>query len=80
MKNYDLYCKKRNMIITNIVRVLLILLFARGCFNGDHSQDLVIILTFILTYYPSILAKKFGVYLPARLELTITLFIGEAFG
>ena len=78
MKNYDLYCKRRNMIITNIVRILLILLFARGCFKGDHSQDLVIILTFILTYYPSILAKKFGVYLPARLELTITLFIFSA--
>lgn len=78
MKNYDLYCKRRNMIITNIVRALLIFIFVRGFLKGDHSQDLVIILTFILTYYPSILAKKFGVYLPARLELTITLFIFSA--
>ena len=28
-----------------------------------------------MTYYPSILSKRFGVYLPARLEIVITLFI-----
>lgn len=78
MKKYDLYCKKRNMIITNLIRLVLIILFIRGIIIGDHNQDLLIILTFILTYYPSILAKRFGVYLPARLELVITLFIFSA--
>lgn len=78
MKKYDWYCKKRNMIITNLIRLVLIILFIRGIILGDHNQDLLIILTFILTYYPSILAKKFGVYLPARLELIITLFIFSA--
>lgn len=70
--------KKRNMIITNLVRIILIVLFVLGIITGEHSQFLVIILTFILTYYPSILAKRFGVYLPARLELVITLFIFAA--
>lgn len=79
MKTKDIYRRKRiNMIITNLIRVILIILFIRGCYIGDHSQDLVIILTFIMTYYPSILEKKFGVYLPARLEITVTLFIFAA--
>lgn len=70
--------KKRNMIITNLVRIILIVLFIIGIITREYGQFLVIILTFILTYYPSILAKRFGVYLPARLELVITLFIFAA--
>lgn len=64
-----------NIIISNMIRILLIILFIRGWFIGDHSQDFLIIITFFLTYYPSILEKKFGVYLPKRLQLVITLFI-----
>lgn len=79
MKNENFYRKRKiNMIITNFVRLALILLFIRGWIIGDHSQDLVIILTFFMTYYPSILEKRFGVYLPARLEIIITLFIFAA--
>ena len=78
MSKYEIFAKKRNMIITNVVRVLLIFLFLRSFVIKDHSQDLVILLTFFLTYYPSILAKKFGVYLPSKLELIITLFIFAA--
>lgn len=69
---------KITMIVTNIVRVCLVLIFLRGCKIGDHSQDFVIVITFILTFYPSILAKRFGVYLPKRFEVTITLFIFAA--
>lgn len=67
-----------NMIVTNIIRVFLILMFIRACITGDHSQTLVILLTFILTFYPSILSKRFGVYLPNSLEIIITLFIFAA--
>ena len=78
-KTKSLYRKNKiNMIITNIVRLVLIALFIRSCIINDHSQDLVIILTFIMTYYPSILEKRFGVYLPARLEIIMTLFIFAA--
>ncbi len=69
---------KISMIVTNLVRLVLIIMFIRGCINVDHSNTLIIILTFILTYFPSILKKKFGVYLPNRLEITITLFIFSA--
>lgn len=77
--NEELYrSSKVSMIITNLVRLALILMFIRGCVNVDHTHTLIIILTFILTYFPSILKKKFGVYLPSRLEITITLFIFAA--
>ena len=70
--------KGLNIFISNLIRVLLILIFIRGWLVGDHSQDPIIIITFILTYYPSILERKFGVYLPKRLQLIITLFIFAA--
>jgi len=69
---------KIRMIVTNFVRIALILIYIRGWIIQDHSQDFIITLTFFMTYYPSILAKRFGVYLPARLEITITLFIFSA--
>ena len=69
---------KTSMIITNMVRIALICVFIRGFFVGDHSQDFLIILTFFMTYYPSILEKKFGVYLPNTLQIVITLFIFAA--
>lgn len=69
---------KMRMIVTNFVRIALILIYIRGWVTQDHSQDFIIAITFFMTYYPSILAKRFGVYLPARLEITITLFIFAA--
>ena len=76
-KNKNLKSKKNNLngIISNIVRVILVLFFIKGFITGDHSQDFLIIITFILTFYPSILEKRFGVYLPNRLQIIITLFI-----
>ncbi len=77
--NEGIYRKnKTSMIITNVIRILLIALFIRACITVDHTNTLIIILTFILTYYPSILNKRFGVYLPNRLEIVITLFIFAA--
>lgn len=72
--------KKRNlnMILSNIIRVLLVIFLVVNFFTGDHSQDFLIIITFALTYYPSILEKRFGVYLPKRLQIVITLFIFAA--
>ena len=67
-----------SMIITNLVRLALILTYIRGWFVQDHSQDFLIILTFIMTYYPSVLEKRFGVYLPNTLQIIITLFIFAA--
>ena len=69
---------KSSMIITNLVRIALILTYIRGWVMHDHSQDFLIILTFIMTYYPSVLEKRFGVYLPNTLQIIITLFIFAA--
>ena len=69
---------KMRMIVTNFVRIALMLIYIRGWITQDHSQDFIIGITFFMTYYPSILEKRYGVYLPARLEITITLFIFAA--
>ncbi len=79
MKKEKLYRRsKSSMIITNLVRIALIIAFIRGTIVNDHSQDFIIILTFAMTYYPSILEKRFGVYLPNGLQIVITLFIFAA--
>lgn len=69
------YNNGSSMIITNLVRIVLIITYIRSWIVHDHSQDFLIILTFVMTYYPSVLAKKFGVYLPKTLQIIITLFI-----
>ena len=79
MKEHKLNSKKKSsMIITNLVRIALIITYIRGWIVQDHSQDFLVILTFIMTYYPSILEKRFGVYLPNTLQIIITLFIFAA--
>ena len=69
------YSSGSSMVITNLVRIVLIITYIRAWALQDHSQDFLIILTFVMTYYPSLLAKKFGVYLPKTLQIIITLFI-----
>ena len=51
--------RKINMVITNIVRLLLVLIIARGIIVKDYSQIFIAILTIALTFYTSILEKKF---------------------
>lgn len=67
--------KKVNMIITNIVRLLLFLIILRGILVKDYSQLFIAVLTIAMTFYPSLLEKKFGVYLPGSMQIVITLFI-----
>ena len=64
-----------NMCITNIVRLLLVLIIVRGILIKDYNQLFIAVVTIALTYYPSILSKRFGVYLPATMQIVITLFI-----
>ena len=67
--------QKINMVITNVTRILLMLIIFRGIVVKDYNQLFIAFVTIILTYYPSILEKRFGVYLPASMQITITLFI-----
>ena len=46
--------RKINMVITNIVRLLLVLIIARGIIVKDYSQIFIAILTIALTFYPKI--------------------------
>lgn len=74
-KKMEVKTQKINMWITNIVRILLIAIIIRGIIVNDNSQMFIALLTIALTFYPSILSKRFGVYLPASMQIVITLFI-----
>lgn len=74
-KKKEVKTQKINMWITNIVRILLIAIIIRGIIVNDNSQMFIALLTIALTFYPSILSKRFGVYLPASMQIVITLFI-----
>lgn len=67
--------QKINMAITNITRILLALIIVRGILVKDYNQLFIAFITIALTYYPSILEKRFGVYLPSSMQIIITLFI-----
>lgn len=67
--------KKIYMLISNIVRIILLVILIRTIKIQSYNDSFIITLTILLTYYPSILEHKFGVYLPATLQIVITLFI-----
>jgi len=60
------------------IRVLLILVIVESIFTKNYMNTFVGALTFIMTFYPSILRKRFRVYLPSTLQIIITLFIFAA--
>ncbi|MGE5328860.1 MAG: hypothetical protein ACM3KR_05070, partial [Deltaproteobacteria bacterium] len=78
MRNKKRHNKKLNEIISWLVRILLILAFASSIARKDYEGIFLIVLTFILTFYPTILEKQFRVYLPSSFQIVITLFIFAA--
>lgn len=67
-----------NEIISWIVRILLVLAIVESVFSKSYQNTFVASLTFVMTFYPSILRKRFRVYLPSILQVVITLFIFAA--
>lgn len=67
-----------NEVISWIVRVLLIFAIIESIFTKSYQNTFVASLTFGMTFYPSILRKRFRVYLPSTLQVVITLFIFAA--
>lgn len=67
--------KRLNMIITNVIRILLVGIIVLDIVLQDFDNIFIAILTLAMTYYPSLLEKRFGVYLPAHMQIAITLFI-----
>ena len=48
-KNPEKRKKNINMVLSNIIRVLLVIFLIINFFTGDHSQDFLIVITFALT-------------------------------
>ena len=67
-----------NEIISWIIRILLVLAIIESIFAKKYQNTFVGVLTFAMTFYPSILKKRFRVYLPSGLQIIITLFIFAA--
>lgn len=67
-----------NEIISWIVRALLIFAIIESVFSKNYQNTFIASLTFVMTFYPSILRKKFRVYLPSTMQIIITLFIFAA--
>lgn len=67
-----------NEYISWLIRILLVLVIAESIFTKNYMNTFVGALTFVMTFYPSILRKRFRVYLPSPLQITITLFIFAA--
>ena len=67
-----------NEFISWIVRILLVFAIVESIFSKNYQNTFVAGLTFIMTFYPSILRKRLRVYLPSSLQIVITLFIFAA--
>lgn len=67
-----------NEIISWVIRILLIFAVVESLISKNYQSTFVAVLTFIMTFYPSILKKRFRVYLPSSLQIIITLFIFAA--
>jgi len=78
LKTNDEKTEKLNVIITNLIRILLITIIIQEVLTKNYSQIFVAVITLALTYYPSLLEKKFKVYLPSTMQIIITLFIFAA--
>jgi len=67
-----------NEFISWIIRILLVVAVVESIIKKNYLNTFTAVLTFVMTFYPSILRKKFRVYLPSSLQIVITLFIFAA--
>ena len=79
--NEDQISKKRDapkvvrVIVLNLIRLLLIVAFMGGIYNGRQLIVMVSIIAFIITFLPKIVKILLGIDLPAQFEVIIILFI-----
>lgn len=64
-----------NAILTNILRVFIIILAIVLCIEKDYKNMGILALTMVLTFYAKIVAKVFKIELEEKLKIAITLFI-----
>lgn len=70
--------KKWNKIISLTVRFFLVLAIFTGLYTSQYEGTFLALFTLWLTFFPNILKRRFGVYLPSSLQIIITLFIFAA--
>ena len=63
-----------NAILTNILRVFIIILAIVLCIEKDYKNMGILALTMVLTFYDKIVAKVFKIELEEKLKIAITLF------
>lgn len=64
-----------NRIISFFLRFLLIIAIITGIATRQAEGILLAVLTLWLTFFPDILKKMFGIYLPSSIQIIVTLFI-----
>jgi hypothetical protein len=64
-----------NKFISFIVRILLVMSVTTGLLTSNFEVVFLSVMTIWLTFFPNILEKRFGVYLPSSLQIVITIFI-----
>ena len=74
LKNKDKEIKL-NEVISWTVRLLLIIALIESIFKKNYQNTFICTLTVVMTFYPSVLKRRFRVYLPSSLQIIITLFI-----
>jgi hypothetical protein len=62
-------------IILNLIRVLLAIAFVLALMAGRNLIAIVAVLAFVITYWPKILKRVFGVEVPAEFEVIVILFL-----
>lgn len=70
--------KKWNRVINLAVRILLVIAIATGLYTSQYEGMFLALFTLWLTFFPNMLERRFKVYLPASLQILITLFIFSA--
>lgn len=67
-----------NEFVSWIVRGLLVIVIIESIFTQKYQNTFIGVLSVLMTFYPSLLKKRFRVYLPTSLQLLITFFIFAA--
>jgi len=62
-------------IILNLMRVLLVIAFVLALMGGRNLIAIVSVLAFVITFWPKILKRVFGVDVPAEFEVLVILFL-----
>lgn len=78
--------EKEMMIVANVIRVLLMFSILHSMIFAAYFNAFTAFLALAITYLPSLLKKRWGVYMPASLQLIIicfvflSMFLGEIHG